>query len=168
MQSESTSTSRLDGELNRKLEPDIRLRSNGESNAMGMPELKDIPVMVKRLGGELSTYADQKISLLKAELREEARGLLKGTGFMVAGGVLAVLGLSLINIALGFFLARLFPFSQAVNFGLGFLLLSAIYVVAGAVFLMVGKKKFSETPKKPETTIDDLKRDKQWLQNEVM
>jgi uncharacterized membrane protein YqjE len=153
-----------------RLEGDIRVEPTPTtgSHPMGMPELRDIPVMIRRLGSDLSTYADQKMALFKAEMREEVRGLLRGTGMMVAGGVLAVLGLSLINIALGFFLARIFPFSQTVNFGLGFLSLSLIYVVAGIVVLMIGKKRFNETPKVPEKTIEDFKRDKEWLQNEVM
>lgn len=139
-----------------------------ELQNLGMPGMKDIPALIRRLGSDLSIYADQKAALLKAELREEAHDLLRGGTMVAVGGFFLLLAFSLVSIAIAFLVGLLFPFSLPVNLALGFLLISTLYVLVGAVVLGMGKRRFSDTPKTPTKSIDDLKRDRQWLQNELI
>lgn len=130
--------------------------------------LEALPEMFRHLAAEVSSMVSLQIALLKAEIRDGVKGYAKGAMFLAVAAVPAVLTLLFLEIALGFFLAALFPFSLPVNYGLGFgivMLLNAL--VAGGVAWM-GFKEFRKHSLVPERSIEEFEREKQWLANEVM
>jgi len=110
---------------------------------------------------------DQKIELLKFELRSEIKGYSRDSLMIVAGGALALIGLLFINASIGLFLALIFPFSVVANIALGFLILSAAYVIVGGALFFMGKRHFGNRHIMPEKTMKELKRDKEWLRKEI-
>jgi uncharacterized membrane protein YqjE len=131
-------------------------------------ELREIPSLLRQLGNETTRLFDQKLALAKVEIKQEIRGYLRDSMVAGIGIVFGVLGLMALNMALGCLLARLFPFSLPVAFGLGFLCMTIINGVGCAVLLMMFRNRIRTRHIVPERTVNDLKRDKQWLQNEVM
>lgn len=139
-----------------------------ETEGSRFSDLKEIPNLIKKLGNDITRFVDQNVTLLKVELRNEIQGYIKDGVMLGLAGVMAVMGFLLINIAVACFIAALLPFSLPVSYGLGFLAVSLIYGIAAGVVFAIAKKRISERHVVPEKTVEELKRDKQWLQKEVV
>lgn len=133
-------------------------------------EPQDLPSLIERLAGDLGTLIDQKLTLLKIEVKEETNAYLRGTIFIVAGAIVAAIGFSLTNIALAFAISTLFAsanLSQPAKYALGFLVTGALYLVLGAVVILITKNRLAEVGIVPRRTLNELERDKQWIQKEL-
>ena len=131
-------------------------------------EAEGLPALVGRLGDDVMTLVDTKLSLLKVELKEEATAYLRGAVFIVAGGVITLVGLALINVALACFVSTLFTFERAaLNFALGFVITGAAYVLIGGLVVMVMKNRLTARNPVPDRTVEEFRKDKQWLKNEI-
>lgn len=118
---------------------------------------------MRRLSFELSSFIDQKVDLFKLEVTQKLKGYLHDT-YLLAGGVaLLILAVTALSFALGFFCASLIPLSMPVALGIGFLILTIAYVVAGIVLLKLFKRRIHSRRVEPTRTIEELRRDKQWL-----
>src|SRR5947208_376834 len=101
-----------------------------------------LPSLFARLTDQLTQLLDAKLSLLRAELKEEASTYLRSLGMIIAGGVIALIGFALLNVAIAFLISMLFEsahLSQAVRYALGFILTAALYLIAGAVVIVKAK-----------------------------
>ena len=131
-------------------------------------DIEGLPALVGRLGDDVMRLLDTKISLVKVELKEEAAEYGKGAAGMGVGTVLAVVGLALVNVALAFLVSTLFSFDrQPLNYALGFLITGLLYLVVGGVIVVMMKNRLAKVNPAPERTIEELRKDKQWLKNEV-
>src|SRR6187401_104325 len=96
-------------------------------------ERRDLPSLIERLAGDVSALFDQKLTLLRIEVKEEVDAYVRGSIFIIAGGVVAVIGFALANIALAFLVSTLFAnagISQPARYALGF-------VVTGLAYLLI-------------------------------
>jgi uncharacterized membrane protein YqjE len=132
-------------------------------------EIEQLPTMFGKLGDDVMQLLDAKLGLLKIELKEEA-SVYTRTGAMIAvGGVLAAIGFTLANVAVAFFVSRLFTgtFTEPVAYALGFLVTGALYLVIGGIIAVTMKNRLSAHSAAPQRSIDELRKDKQWLKNEI-
>lgn len=132
-------------------------------------EIEQLPTMVGKLSDDVVALFDAKVGLLKIELKEEA-GVYAGLGGMIAfGGVLAAIGFTLVNVAVAFFVARLFfeSYTPPISYALGFVVTGAIYLVVGAILIIVMKNRLTSHSAAPQRSMDELRKDKQWLKNEI-
>jgi len=132
-------------------------------------EIEQLPTMVGKLSDDVVALFDAKVGLLKLELKEEA-GVYAGLGGMIAfGGVLAAIGFTLVNVAVAFFVARLFfeSFTPPISYALGFVVTGAIYLVVGAILIVVMKNRLASHSAAPQRSMDELRKDKQWLKKEI-
>ena len=53
------------------------------------------------------------------------------------------------------------------SYGLGFLITGVIYVVIGGVIALMMKGRLSAYNPVPTTSLDEIRKDKQWLKNEM-
>ena len=53
------------------------------------------------------------------------------------------------------------------SYGLGFLITGILYVVIGGVIVLVMKNKLAAYNPVPTTTLEEIRKDKQWLKNEI-
>jgi len=127
-----------------------------------------LPDMFRRLAAEITSMISLQIALLKAELKDGIKGYAKGSAFLVAAAVPAVLTFLFLEIALGFLLAALFPFSLPVNYGLGFGIIMLLNGIVAGTLAWLGLKAFKKHSLVPERSIEEMEKDKQWLTNEVM
>src|SRR3712207_2943001 len=131
-------------------------------------DIEGLPALVGRLGDDVMRLLDTKLSLVKVELKEEAAEYGKGLAGIGVGTVLAVLGLALVNVAIAFLVSSLFSFERpALNYALGFLLTGLLYLVVGGIIAVTMKNRLAKVNPAPERTIEELRKDKQWLKNEV-
>jgi uncharacterized membrane protein YqjE len=131
-------------------------------------ELDQLPAMFGRLGDEVMRMLDAKLGLIKLELKDEAKVYTRSVVFMMVGGVLAAVGFTLANIAVAFFISKLFVgLGTPLSYALGFLITGALYLIIGGAIVLVMKNRLAAHDPAPTRTLEELRKDKQWLKNDI-
>ena len=131
-------------------------------------EIEGLPALFGRLGDDVMRLLDTKLSLVKVELKEDASVYARVGAFIGVGGVLAAVGLALANVAVAFFISTLFTFDrQALNYAFGFLITGILYLVIGGIIILVMKNRLAARNPAPQRSIEELRKDKQWLTKEM-
>ncbi|HEY0080039.1 MAG TPA: phage holin family protein [Pyrinomonadaceae bacterium] len=145
-----------------------------ERRAAGLPaqqqqsDIEGLPALFGRLGDDVMRLLDTKLSLVKVELKEDAAVYARGGAFIGVGAILAAIGFALLNVAIAFFISTLFTFDrQPLNYALGFLITGLLYLIIGGIIVVVMKNRLAARDPVPHRSVDELKKDKQWLKNEV-
>ena len=131
---------------------------------------ESLPSLFSRLTDELTQLFDAKLDLLKAELKEEVSAYTVGVLLIVAGAVIAIVGFILLNVAIAFLISMLFDathWSPAARYGLGFIITALVYLVVGAIIILVAKNRLAKQSILPKRSAIEVKRDKQWLKEQI-
>ena len=134
------------------------------------PETESLPTLVGRLGEDVMQLFDTKLSLLKVEIKEEANTYARGAVTLAVGGIIAAVGFALLNVAIAFGVSTLFAatsLSQPARYALGFVLTGLFYLVIGGILVMATKSRLAKQGLVPNRTVEELRKDKQWLKNEL-
>lgn len=129
-----------------------------------------LPALFSRLGDDVMQLFDTKMSLLKVEIKEEANEYARDGIMIGVGGVIAAIGFALLNVAVAFGVSTLFAntdLSQAAKYAIGFLSAGVLYLVIGAIIVVAMKNRLAKQSLVPDKTIAELRKDKQWLKNEL-
>ena len=127
-----------------------------------------LPSLFARLTDELTQLFDAKLELLKAELRQEAGAYAVGAALILIGLVVATVGFVLLNVAIAFLISLLFDathWSPPARYGLGFIITALLYLVIGAVIIVVAKNRLAKQRVAPKSAAE-FKRDKEFLKQE--
>lgn len=147
-----------------------------EKNAAAIPaqqlepanDLEALPTLFSRLGDDVMALVDAKLGLVKVELKEDVAVYARGAVLMTIGGVLAAVGFMLANVALAFFVSQLFTFeTEGANYAAGFVLTGVVYLVVGGIVILLAKNRLAAHDPTPRRTIEEIRKDKQWLKNEI-
>ncbi len=133
-------------------------------------ETESLPTLVGRLGDDVMQLFDTKLSLLKVELQEEANSYARGGIAIAIGSIVAAVGFALLNVAVAFAVSTLFAnanLSQSTKYALGFVLTGLVYVVIGGIVILTVKNRLARQGLVPNRTVDELRKDKEWLKNEL-
>ena len=147
-----TSLSKTDGELT--------TRTDNES----------LPTLFSRLGDDVMELFNSQLALFKVEIKEEAGAYARGVTMIAVGAVIAVVGFALLNVAIAFAVSTLFAqanFSQPASYALGFVVTGAFYVLIGGILVLLMKNRLAKQDLVPQRTVAELRKDKQWLKNEL-
>lgn len=131
---------------------------------------ESLPALVGRLGDDVMQLFDTKISLLKVEIREEVSAVAKNGAWIAAGGIIAAIGFALLNVAIAFGISTLFAgtnLSQQAQYAIGFLATGFLYLIVGAIIVTAMKNRLAKQHLVPDRTVEELRKDKQWLKNEI-
>jgi uncharacterized membrane protein YqjE len=131
---------------------------------------ENLPSLFSRLGDDVMQLFDTKMSLLKVELKEEANEYARDGIMIGVGGIVAAIGFALLNVALAFAISTLFAnadLSQPAKYAIGFLSAGALYLIIGGAIITVIKNRLAKQSLVPDRTIEELRKDKQWLKNEL-
>jgi len=142
---------------------------------MTTPELtpkndESLPTLFSRLGDDVMQLFDTKVSLLKVELKEEANEYARDGAMIAVGGIIAALGFALLNVALAFGISILLAdtaLSQPAKYAIGFVTAGVLYLVVGTIIISAMKSRLSKQNLIPDRTVEELRKDKQWLKNEL-
>ncbi|MEJ7709367.1 MAG: phage holin family protein [Pyrinomonadaceae bacterium] len=133
----------------------------------GQHDLEDLPSLIGRLGDNVVTLLDTKLSLAKVEIKQEATGYAKSAVGIAVGALVAAIGFVLVNVAIAFFVSTLFSFDQPINYALGFILTGLAYLIIGGIVIYFMKNRLTAQNPVPERSVEELRKDKQWLKNEM-
>src|SRR2546423_10474268 len=129
-----------------------------------------LPALFAKMADELTQLFDTKLALLRVELKEEVSSYTRGAITIVIAGVVVVVGFALLNVAIAFLVSTIFENSnltQPVRYALGFIITSLIYLIGGAVVILITKSRLAKVGIVPKRTVAELERDREWLQTEV-
>jgi uncharacterized membrane protein YqjE len=130
---------------------------------------ESLPSLIGRLGEDIVTLLETKLGLLQLEIKEDVNAYLGGLVSIGVGGIIAIVGFSLLNVAIAFLVSTLFEqtlLSQPVKYALGFIIIGVIDLVIGAAVIIRAKDRLAKQNITPERSIKELEKDKQWLKRE--
>jgi len=133
-------------------------------------ENESLPTLFTRLGDDVVQLFDTKVSLLKVELKEEATAYARGGVMIAVGGIVAAIGFALLNVALAFGISTLFAetgLSQPARYAVGFVTAGVLYLIVGSIIISAVKSRLAKQTLVPDRTVAELRKDKQWLKNEL-
>jgi uncharacterized membrane protein YqjE len=131
---------------------------------------ESLPSLFSRLGDDIMQLFETKMSLLKVEIKEEANEYARDGIMIGVGGIIAAIGFALLNVALAFGISTLFAeanLSQPAKYAIGFVSAGVLYLIIGAIIISVMKSRLSKQHLVPDRTVEELRKDKQWLKNEL-
>jgi uncharacterized membrane protein YqjE len=131
---------------------------------------ESLPTLFSRLGDDVMQLFNSQLALFKVEIKEEARTYVRGIATIAVGAVIATVGFALLNVAIAFAVSTLFAqanFSQPASYALGFVVTGAFYVLVGGIVVLMMKNKLAKQDLVPERTVEELRKDKAWLKNEL-
>ena len=129
-----------------------------------------LPGLVSRLGDDVMQLFKSQLELFKVEIKEEANAYARGITMIAIGAVIATVGFALLNVAVAFAVSTLFAqanFSQPASYALGFVATGAFYVLVGGIIVLLMKNRLAKQDLVPQRTVAELRKDKQWLKNEL-
>jgi uncharacterized membrane protein YqjE len=131
---------------------------------------ESLPTLFSRLGDDVMQLFDTKLSLLKVEIKEEANEYARDGIMIGVGGIIAAIGFALLNVALAFGISTLFAnadLSQPAKYAIGFVAAGVLYLIVGTIIISTMKKRLEKQSLVPDRTVEELRKDKQWLKNEL-
>lgn len=133
-------------------------------------ERPDLPSLLERLAGDITSLFDQKLTLLRVEVKEEVDAYVRGSLMILGGIVVAAVGFALANTALAFAVSTLFAqmdISQPARYALGFVITGIVYLIIGSIVIVMTKNRLARQGIVPRRTVQELERDKNWLKKEL-
>ena len=131
---------------------------------------ESLPNLFSRLGDDVMQLFNSQLALFKVEIKEEANAYARGITMIAIGAVIATVGFALLNVAIAFAVSTLFAqanFSQPASYALGFVVTGGFYLLVGAIVVMFMKSRLARQDLVPQRTVQELRKDKQWLKNEL-
>jgi uncharacterized membrane protein YqjE len=144
--------------------------ANVDEAAMMRNGSESIPNLLTRPGDDVMQLVNSQLALFKVEIKEEAGAYARGAVMIAVGGVIAVVGFALLNVALAFAVSTLFAranFSQPASYALGFVATGVFYLLVGGILVLAMKSRLAKQNVMPPMTVQELRKDKQWLKSEL-
>ena len=129
-----------------------------------------LPNLLSRLGDDVMQLINSQLALFKVEVKEEAEAYARGAAMIGVGAIIATIGFALLNVAIAFGVSTLFAgagFSQPASYALGFIVTGAFYLLVGGILMLVMKNRLAKQQLVPPRTVQELRKDKQWLKSEL-
>jgi uncharacterized membrane protein YqjE len=129
-----------------------------------------LPNLLSRLGDDVMHLLNSQLALFKVELKEEARTYTRAVAAIAVGAVIATIGFGLINVAIAFAISTLFAsanLSQPATYALGFVITGVVYLIIGGIVVLAMKSRLAKQEIMPPMTVQELRKDKQWLKSEL-
>jgi len=141
------------------------------ANETGMrSEIEQLPTLFTKLGDDVMQLFNSQLALFKVEIKEEATSYARGAIMIAIGAAVGIIGFALLNVAVAFGVSTLFAqanLSQPASYALGFVVTGVFYLIVGGIVVAVMKSKMAKQQMMPERTVAELRKDKEWLKNEI-
>jgi len=133
-------------------------------------EMEHLPLLLTRLGDDVMRLFDTKMSLLKVEVKEDVSAFLRAGIVIAIAAMVALLGFALASVALALGISTQLTsttLTTPARYGLGFVLVGAVYLIAGSITALVMKGRLAKQSLLPNRSVDEFRKDKEWLKKEL-
>jgi uncharacterized membrane protein YqjE len=147
-----------------------RSLAKADEAAIARNDNESIPNLLSRLGDDVMQLVNSQLALFKVEIKEEATAYARGAAMIGFGAVVATIGFALLNVAIAFGVSTLFAqanFSQPASYALGFVVTGVFYLLVGGIVVLAMKNRLAKQELVPPMTVQELRKDKQWLKSEL-
>jgi uncharacterized membrane protein YqjE len=117
--------------------------------------------LVARLTGEVGRFLDQRLELLKTELKQEAAHTVRSLGVLATGAAGAGIGAMLLLLALGLWVGDLAGSRSG-----GLAIVGAVLTFVSVALVVVARRSLGRR-RLARDTANDLRRDAEWIRHEV-
>jgi uncharacterized membrane protein YqjE len=117
--------------------------------------------LVGRVAGDMGVMIRDHIELAKEEITAEVKKAGTGAGLVGGGAVAAWTGVLLVSFAAAWALAL------ALETWLAFLIVGLVWLGVAGIMALAGRKELSEMDPRPEQTMKEIEKDKQWLKEQT-
>lgn len=140
-------------------------RGNGTTST----DERTLGELVRELGDDASRLVREELTLAKAEMREKLHVYERNAGKIAVGAVLLLGAVLVLLVAVNRGLTALLAQFMGVEIAvwLAPLLLAAVAAGVGWSLIRSGKDRIAEEGVAPRRTIDTVKEEKRWIENEV-
>ena len=132
----------------------------GASAPLRDADTRDFGSLLSRLANDILRLLDQKLTLLKLELKEELTAVVRRSALLAAGGLVAAGGGFFLLVALALGLGDLVGSTAG-----GFAIVGGAFAVIGLVLVVSMKARLARQELVPKLTVSELRRDKQWIKH---
>lgn len=149
---------------------DAAMTRTNDERAIVNGNVEGLPNLLSRLGDDVMALINSQLALFKVEMKEEANTFARNAGMIAFGAVVATIGFALLNVAIAFGVSTLFAranFSQPASYALGFVVTGAFYLLVGGILMLMMKSRLAKQQLVPPRTVQELRKDKQWLKSEL-
>jgi uncharacterized membrane protein YqjE len=115
--------------------------------------------LLHRLIAEIKALLDQRITLVRLELKQQLSTMARDVVLAAMGGVVAVLGLVLLVLALALWIGELLGSVPG-----GLAIVGGVIAVVGIVLVLSAVRQLKQQHLVPKTR-EELRRDAQWMKN---
>lgn len=133
-------------------------------------EIEQLPTLFTRLGDDVMQLFNSQLALLKVEIKEEANAVARAAIMTAVGAAIGLIGFTLLNIAVALGVSTLFSqanLSQPASYALGFVITGVFYLIVGGILVAFIKGRLAKQQLVPQRTVAELRKDKEWLKNEL-
>lgn len=127
-----------------------------------------LPELITRLGQDVVKMIEARLALLKLEIVEDIETMARQGLWMVLGAVLAIVGVALLCLSLGFAVAVLLPtdLGEPARYALGFAAVAIAAVPAGVLMALNSYRRMRQGAIHPERSLMALEEDKRWIRRQ--
>jgi hypothetical protein len=118
---------------------------------------RSLAELFSEMTSEISRLFRQELQLAKIEVKQDAAKTAKAGGILGAAGFAGYMAVLLLSFAIAFLLDLVMPIWAA------FLIVAALYGVAGFVLFQRGRERMKTINPVPEQTVETVKEDIEWV-----
>jgi len=118
---------------------------------------------ISKLSTDLGNLVSLRVDLLKAEARDGAKTLARDSALVIAGGIFGMAAFAALTLSIIAFVASALNMETFMSWAVGALIVFAAYAVIAGVLVMLGIKHLQKQGIKPERSIAEVRRDKEWV-----
>ena len=147
-----------------------RSLAKADEAAIARNDNDSFPNLLSRLGDDVMQLVNSQLALFKVEIKEEANTFARNAAMIGVGAVVATIGFALLNVAIAFGVSTFFAranFSQPASYALGFVVTGVFYLLVGGIVMLAMKNRLAKQELVPPMTVQELRKDKQWLKSEL-
>jgi uncharacterized membrane protein YqjE len=133
-------------------------------------EIEQLPTLFSKLGDDVMRLFNSQLALFKVEIKEEANTVMRNAMMIALGTIIGAIGFALVNVAAALAVSVLFAranFSQPTSYALGFVVTGVFYLIVGGIMVAAIRSRMARQELVPQRTVDELRKDKEWLKNEL-
>jgi uncharacterized membrane protein YqjE len=117
--------------------------------------------LVSGIVEDLQSIVRGEVRLAKTEIREDVATMGRGAAAMVAGALVALVGFIFLMLGVTYLL------NTSLEMWLSAGIVGVVLLVIGGILAMTGKNRLSAASLKPTETINSLKEDQQWANQQI-
>lgn len=122
---------------------------------------ESLGTLVTGIVEDLQGIVRGEVQLAKTEIKEDVSGLGKGAALIAAGAFLGLVGFIFLMLGVTYLL------NKSLELWLSALIVGLALLIIAAIAALIGKNQLSASSLKPDQTIESIKEDQQWANQQI-